>query len=374
MLPATRFAFKLDRVKLQKYHNYLKVLALVVLFSFLWGAWWGFYRVEKSNPASQLRDSVRVLVIKNYLPASFVAEFERENKIKLLITEKESDLDILREALSRNENYDLILIRSFIAKSFIIDNILTPLFDDNGNHLLRNLTQISVDFKNIDYDPDNKYLIPITWGLNGFVVNAQKVILREETLDEIFANKALSVFQSPVELFHLSTKLKPIIKNWVETGQSAELARDLKEFKGVFNRFSNNPAALIENGTLDIGQITNGQVARLIEKNPALRFVLPKDRSTLWIYHLAVSRGAVDVENAIFVLNELLEPRWSQKLVALNEQATVLDSLNESPLPNLMKSRYIRQVQLSRVELFINHEALEPLWTTAIDEYIQKSK
>lgn len=359
-------------MKSEKVRYYVKISSLVVIFSFIWGAWWGLYHKEKMYPSIHYKNSIRILTLKDYLHSDFIASFEKNNKIDLIITEKKTDIEILREALSGNRNYDLILISSFIAKSFIIDNVLTPLYADNA-HSIDRLPNISIDFKGMDYDPDNKYLIPITWGLNGFLINNQKISLTTETLQEILSTPALSVLTSPVELFSLSTKLKPIIKNWVETGQNKELHLDLKELRTQFKKFLDDPRPQIKSGNLNVAQITNGQAAALVNQGPSYRFVLPKDRATLWIYSWGVSRGANDLKTAVHVLNQFLLPTTSEQLVRLNEQATTLDTLNNSDLPLLQKAAFIRQVPLSRVELFINNEALEPIWNDAIQNDLFKT-
>lgn len=350
------------------------MLGLVVLFSFMWGAWWGFYKVEKSSPAGHFKNAVRVLAVKDFFMPAFVNSFEKTNHVRLQITEKQSDLEVLREALSRNADYDLILIRSYIAKSFIIDNVLTALTDDAGRHMVEKMNDISIDYKGMDFDPDNKYLVPITWGLNGFVINAEKVSLTTELLSEMLTDHVTAVMSSPIEIFNLATKLKPIIKNWVETGQIEELNKDLKELKSFFKKFADDPRELILKNQVEVAQITNGQAASLLAKNAGLRFVLPKDRATMWVYYLGVSRGVRDIDTAVHVINKLLQAHISEKLVVTSEQATVLDSLNASQLPLMQKAQFIRQVPLSRVELFINHEALEPTWNSAVYEYLQKNK
>lgn len=354
-------------MKTEKFRHYIKVLALVIVFSFIWGAWWGFYRLEKLRPSIKYKDSVRVLTLKNYLHPDFVLFFEKKNRIKLNISEKNTDLEILREALSNNRHYDLILINSFIAKSFIIDNVLTPL-SENGDSIINRLSDISVDFKGMDYDPENKYLVPITWGLNGFLIDAQKISLKTETLHELLSANEVSVFTSPVELFNMITKLKPIVKNWVETGQSDELDRELKELRTRFKKFSDDPRLLLKDNSLDVGQITNGQAADLVGQGSNYRFVLPKERATLWIYSWGISRGVNDLNTTAYVLNEFLLAEINEKLVRSNEHASTLSTLNDSSLPLLRKASFIRHVPLSRVELFINHEALEPIWNNAIDD------
>jgi spermidine/putrescine transport system substrate-binding protein len=357
-----------------QFNRYAKILALVVVFSFMWGGWWGFYRQERNQPSANYKESVRILALRNFLPPEFIHDFQKSTRVRLHVTEKDSDIELLREALSRNQDYDLIQITSFIAKSFIIDNVLVPTASEDGASLVANLSHVSIDFKGMDYDPENKHLLPITWGLNGFLINTQKYTSTTDTLQDLLSAKTASVLDSPVELFSMVTKLKPIIKNWVETGQIEELHRDLSEMRSQLKKFATDPRVEIQSGALDVAQVANGQVAKILaNKDSHFRFVLPKDRATMWITYLGVSRGVRDIDTTLYVLNQFLQPKISERLVSLNEQATVLETLNASALPALQKASYVRDVPLSRVELFINHEALEPTWNDALQKDLFKS-
>lgn len=344
-------------------NKYLRILFFAVLFSFVWGAWWAIYNLEKSEPLYKSGPVIRLLAIHGVFSRRFLEEFQKNNYVQLTITEKDSELEVLREALSKNTEYDLIQINSFISKSFMLENVFVPL----ENERLPQLQDISVDFKNLDFDPDNKYLAPLSWGLNGFLVNTKQVSLSAETLNEILDLKAKFTFlSSPIELFSLAVKLKPIVKTWVETGQKTELQKDLKEIRARIGVLSGSPLEKIRDGTLQVAQATNGQAAKLIAQDSSYKFILPKERATLWLSLIGVSRGAADLKFTHHVLNQLLDAATNRQLVESNDQASVLNSLNSSDLPDLQKASFIRQVPLSRVDLFINHEALEQTWLEAI--------
>ena len=343
--------------------KYLKILFLAVLFSFIWGAWWGFFNLEKRTPRFKKGPEIRLLARQGFFPPSFLEDFHSVYQVQIVLTEKNSESEILREALSNNQSYDLIQVDSFIAKSFILENVFFPLELDEITHF----KDISIDFKNFDFDPDNKYLLPVSWGLNGFLVNTNRVTLVKESLNELMDAKAkFSIIESPVEIYNLAIKLKPIIKNWVETGQSEELHKDIKEIRSRFTHLSNDPRAKFQDGSLDVAQIASGKAAKIIDADSHWRFVLPREGSTLWVGLLGISRGARDVEFTHQVLNRLLSSKSNRNLIEMSEQSSVLESLNTSDLPSLQKAEYIRHVPLSRVELFINHEAFEPIWSQAL--------
>ena len=90
--------------------------------------------------------------------------------MQLQVTEMDSESALLREALTHGGDFDVIQINSFISKSFVPENVFSKLTQDE----LPNIRQVSVDFKNLDYDLQDEYFVPLGWGLNGFLVNTER--------------------------------------------------------------------------------------------------------------------------------------------------------------------------------------------------------
>ncbi|MEQ1665254.1 MAG: extracellular solute-binding protein [Bdellovibrionales bacterium] len=345
--------------------RYLKILLLAVFFSFGWGIWWGFYKLELQNPKIKTGPEVQILALRGFFTKDFLKSFEEKYHIHLVITEKTTENDLLRTALSQNSDFDLIQITSYLTQSFLIENVFQPL----DHSLVSRFNDISVDFKSLDYDPSNKLLVPLSWGISGFVIHSKKISPEMTDLNDLFTpSLKTSVLNSPIELYNLAVKFKPIIKTWVETGQKQSLSSTLHELKTVFKVFSNNPTEEILSGSLDAGQISNGEAAELIKKNPEFKFILPKERAPLWISMIGLSHRTQNVDRAQTVLNLLLKPDINTELIKSNKQATVLTTLNSSNLPALQKASYIREVPLAKVELYVNHEAFEHTWTDALDD------
>jgi spermidine/putrescine transport system substrate-binding protein len=344
-------------------NKYLKILSLAIIFSFIWGAWWGFYSYEQERPDNKKGPLVRWLGLKGVMPVQFVEEFSIKNELQLHVTEMSTEAELLREALTHTENYDIIQISTFVSKSFLVENVFAPLNMDT----VSNFKDVSVDFKSLDFDLDNKFLLPLTWGLNGFVVNAKEISLNTESINELMhPSSKLALIRSPVELFNLAIKFKPIIKTWVETGQNEELKKSLRELKSTMSHWPSDAIALLKEGKLNVVQTTNGEAAFLVGPGSQYRFVLPLERATLWINLIGVSVGARDIPFAHHVMNLLLQADTNKRLVEINKHSSVVNSSNESNLPLLQQAQFIRKVPLSRVELFINREAIEPIWQQAI--------
>jgi spermidine/putrescine transport system substrate-binding protein len=338
-------------------NRFFKVFLLTVLFSFGWGAWWGFYNLESQKPDYKKGKKIRFLAVQGYFQPDFLKVYEKKNGLQVILTEKPTEIETLREAMSRPQDYDVIQLNSFVSKSFILDNVFAQIdFDE-----IPKFSDVSIDFKNLDYDADNRYLVPTSWGFNGFVINSKLVSLKNETLSEL------------LEVYSLVVKLKPIIKTWVETGQTSQLNKELSDVKSKISLLLDDPRPMLSDGKLLVAQLSNGKAAKLFSDQQSYRYVLPIERASLWVSFVGISRDASNFDLAYKAVNALLKADMNQLLVTTNEQASVLDSLNSSQLPMLQKAQFIRKVPLSRVELYINHESVEPTWQQIVQKEWPKS-
>lgn len=340
--------------------RYLKILIVAVMFSFIWGTWWGFLKNNKNVHKMFNKGSIRLLAKKDFFPADWIKSIEKSENIEIHLTEKDSDGDLLREMISHFSEYDVMQFSSFMARSFIFSNIFQKLDQER----IPRMKNISVDFIHLDYDSANDFVLPLTWGLSGFLIHSKKLSLTDETLKELIGVQSkLAVINSPVEIFNLALKLKPILKTWVETGQLNELANLAKELRSTLTPVPSDYREKIYAGDFSSVQMYSGQAARWVGGESQYRFMLPQDRGVLWLALLGVSRAAKNPTAANDFIQMALKEKHSESLVKKTEQATVLQTLNSSDLLLMQKAEFLRKVPLSRVELYIDHEALDPVWS-----------
>lgn len=344
--------------------SFFKVTFIAVLLSFIWGLWWGFYRDYKLRPEKWARGQINILAEEGRFTPEFIEKFARDEQILIHVSTRSTPQQFLRELLAAGDKYDLIEFNSFLADSFILDNI----FDEIDRERVSNLENVSIDFQNLNFDPEGRSLIPLFWGVNGFVYNSDK--LKEfNSIVEAMAAKAgpIALPPSSVEAYSLAIKLQPIIKTWVNTGNETDLLKDLKALSSQFPIFSNEISKSLEAGTIVAGQMTNGRAATFLQANKNFRFDVPLEKSNLWIGLVGIPKDSRNKKMAHEVLNRFLQPKWSKELVLTTGEATsniLLDS--DSSLLAQQKAQYVRELRLSRFELFYDHETFEPVWMGAL--------
>ena len=322
------------------------VISLVIFFSFAWGVWYGFTPPEEGFDWFEQKLSLKVLAPTDIVSKELISELKDKEGLTIELVEKDSGIDLLRELLRANQNYDLVLFSSFLSDSVILDHYFSQL-DRSHIQLEQN---ISVDFMQLNFDPSNAYSVPLLWGVNGWLVPKDA---KEKSLS-LKNHKKFKVLHEPAELFGLATKLKPIVRTWVETGQ----VKKLKEMASFFKNFNSKDG---------IQQIKSGELtAELLEKHD---FKLAEERSHLWIIHAAISKNSENKRVAEEALNMLISPQWSLALANGAKAATINKALNSSDeLPEYRKASYIRKLPISQIELFSSHEAYEPIFMSILQK------
>lgn len=350
--------------------RYLKILFFAVFLSFVWGLWWGYYQDYKARPESWAKGELRVLAEAGRFDPEFVEKFSRSEKIILRVTEKATPQELLRELLSHHREYDLVQFTSFLADSFHLESLLEEI-DINR---LRNAKNISIDFKSLSFDSENRFVIPLFWGVNGFVFDSQKIPEPDslaDLLNQSSVRSKVALMPSAVELYTLAIHFRPIIKTWVNTGNHGGVNQELKAVKEKLGPIRLRPFEELKKKDLYMAQISNGEAAEFLQNNPDFKYFVPVERANLWVGVIGITRESKKKKMAEQAINRLISDEWSAHFVKSARVATVLTSLNESKqLLPLQKAQFLREIRLSRFQLFYDREIYEPLWSASIKEVV----
>ena len=104
-----------------------------------------------------------------YIDTDLITEFEKATGIKVNYTTAESN-EALYAKLA-GANYDVIVPSDYMISQLIEEGKLAELNYDN----IPNFSKIDDRFKNLSYDPENKYTVPYTWGTVGIIYNTEVV-------------------------------------------------------------------------------------------------------------------------------------------------------------------------------------------------------
>ena len=116
--------------------------------------------------------SAEVLNVYNwgeYIDTDLIDQFEEETGIKVIYNTFDSNENLYSRI--QTTSYDVIIPSDYAISRFINEDMLQPL---NYDHI-PNMKLIDEKYTHLDFDPEQKYSVPYTWGVVGIVYNTKYV-------------------------------------------------------------------------------------------------------------------------------------------------------------------------------------------------------
>ena len=132
-------------------------------------------------------------------------EFTKKTGIKVNYKTFQNNEELFAKLIGGGVDYDVIIPSDYMVSRLIENDMLEPLNFDN----IPNYSFIIPDFKNLDFDPQNKYSVPYVWGLIGIFYNKSEIQKNEDEItwdilwDEKYKNKIL-MFDNARDSFAIS--------------------------------------------------------------------------------------------------------------------------------------------------------------------------
>ena len=158
-----------------------------------------------------------------------------------------------------------------------------------------NFQYIDGDFKNPDYDPDNKYSVPYTWGVVGLFYNADYVTAEEAQSwsllwDEKYAGKIL-MFDNSRDSFGIAMKLLGYSFNTEDEQQWREAADLLVQQAPLVQSYAMDQIfQKMESGEAWIAPYYSGDAAILVEENDNIAFSVPEEGTNYFVDAICIPK------------------------------------------------------------------------------------
>ena len=131
------------------------------------------------------------------------AEFTRRTGIRVNYTTFDSNESLYSKLVGGGADYDVIIPSDYMVSKLIHENMLAELDFSN----IPNYQYIDGSFRNPDYDPENRYSVPYTWGVVGLFYNTdyieEEITSWSALWDERYAGKIL-MFDNPRDSFAIA--------------------------------------------------------------------------------------------------------------------------------------------------------------------------
>ncbi|MEG2928991.1 MAG: ABC transporter substrate-binding protein [Oscillospiraceae bacterium] len=306
-------------------------------------------------------------------------EFEKLTGIKVNYQMFANNEEMYTKLKSGGAEYDVVIPSDYMIGKMISEDMLLPLDFSK----IPNFQYIGEQYKNSAFDPKNEYYVPYMWGTVGIIYNTTMVDIPVDSWDilwnEEYAGDIL-MFGNSRDAFAIS-----LIKNGLSLNpkslEDIEVAKqDLKDQKAVVQAYVNDEIFdKMGGGEAAIAPYYAGDAIVMMEENPDLAFVVPKEGTNYFVDGAVILKDAKNAEAAHMYLNFLCETEVAKANAEFigysTPQVLTLEELDEDVRNNPVA--YPSQEVLAKTEAFVTlpeelNEAMDKAWSE-IRSYNQES-
>lgn len=205
--------------------------------------------------------------------------------------------------------FDVIFPSDYMVDKLIQEDMLEEL--DFGN--IPNFSYIDDSFKNLAYDPENRYSVPYTWGTVGIIYNTKYVDEADVTGWDVFWNEKYSgkvlMFDNPRDAFAIAQFRLGYDINTEDSVSLGLAAQSLRDEKPVVQAYVMDQVFdKMERAEAWIAPYYAGDYLTMAEENPDLAFCFPEEGYNLFVDAVCIPKGAEHKEAAETFINFLLSP------------------------------------------------------------------
>ncbi|MBR7122281.1 MAG: extracellular solute-binding protein [Oscillospiraceae bacterium] len=208
---------------------------------------------------------------------------------------------------------DLIIPSDYMIARLRQENMLLPLNFDN----IPNYKFVQEEFKNTDYDPNNEYSVPYTWGTVGILYNSKYVDEADVTGWELLWNEKykgkILQFDNSRDAFGVAQFLSGISINTTNENELKQVSKKLAEQNPLVRQYVMDQIyGIMEGENAWIAPYYAGDCMMMMDANPDLRFYLPQEQGfNLFIDAMCIPTCSENKEAAEKFINFLCQPEIS---------------------------------------------------------------
>ncbi len=234
----------------------------------------------------------------------YLAEYGKE--VKVNYTTYASNEDMYAKLKSGAVKYDIVIPSDYMIELMIEEDMLEEIDFSN----IPNYQYIDEKYRNLFYDPDNKYSVPYTYGMVGIIYNTKMVEGTPDSWslmwDENYKGKILN-FNNPRDAFGTAMYKLGIDVNTSDTADWDAAFEALKAQKPlvqsyvmdeIFNKMKGASAA--------IAPYYAGDFLTMYDDNNDLAFYYPKEGTNVFIDAICIPKGTQHKDIAEAYINFML--------------------------------------------------------------------
>ena len=227
-----------------------------------------------------------------YIAEDTVSNFERLCGVHVQYATYASDTDMIAELEQGNSTYDIVVPTDVNVTTMIGEGLLNPL----NLAKIPDFANISDQFKNPLYDPNNVHTIAYQWGTIGVGYNRTKVGKDITSWNDVFNyDGPVAWIDYPRQMLGIVLKLLGDDPNTSDRDQIKTASQFLIDHsKNLYAIAPDTGQDMLAAGQADIVIEYSGDIFQVISdcKCSDFAYVIPNEGSVKWVDNLAIPKGA----------------------------------------------------------------------------------
>ena len=252
----------------------------------------------------------------DYMPQTVIDAFAKEFGVKVIYELYDSN-EAAVASIRAGKRFDVTTIENNYLSTLAKEGLIAKIDFRN----ISNFKNISPNFRELIFDPNNEYSVPYNWGTLGLLVRGDMVpdsaVRWADLWDPRYAGKILA---RPLanDLIGIALKSHGYSRNSLDPAQlqaAQERLLALKPSLSFVEVEAEKATAKLISGeaAMMIGWTGDGVYAS--DKDPAIRYILPEEGALLWGDSLVISAASSNRYTAEVFLNFLLRPEIGAQIV-----------------------------------------------------------
>ena len=284
------------------------------------------------------------------------AEFTRRTGIQVNYTTFDSNESLYSKLAGGGADYDIIIPSDYMISKLIDQGMLAELDFSN----IPNFQYIDEEFRNPDYDPENKFSVPYTWGVVGLFYNTdyieEEITSWSALWDDRYAGKML-MFDNPRDSFAIAQFRLGQSLNTTDPVDWKAAAELLKQQKPLVQAYVMDQIFdKMESGEAWLGPYYSGDAAILVENNDNIKFVVPEEGTNYFVDGICIPATSNRKEEAEEYIDFLCDPEIAGANMDYIGYSTPETAAKEYMDEEMVNSpiHYPDVETLARTQVFIN--------------------
>ncbi len=237
-----------------------------------------------------------------------ISAFENLTGIKVNYTTFDSNESLYAKIKSGGVSYDVIVPSDYMVGKMIEEGMLAPL--DYSN--IPNAAGIGEEYLGWPFDEENTYSVPYMWGTTGLIYNTTMVQEAPDSWADMwdvqYAGNVL-MFNNSRDAYAVAAKKLGMSLNPASVEEVDRVIEELKAQKSVVQAYVMDEIFdKMEGGEAALAPYYAGDAITMIQDNPDLAFVFPKEGVNFFVDSLCIPANCKNKEAAEMFLNYMCEP------------------------------------------------------------------